>query len=198
MPLKKRYIRNIDTLMNKLGTNENIIRIIRSCIAAWLYGEEIPKYKDLIDEYIPYLKEAYEEQEIIGWENMIRGRWSIKWGEAYNSSQKKEFKEQHITAEKWGKDIIVLTWQLLLDIWKHRNEEEHGTIEEASKIKRNKLIEKILWLNKRNEDYSVEIGKTITKAELETIPIDNLLMMEIQMSSKINDNRKGGQGESQL
>jgi hypothetical protein len=55
-----------------------------------------------------------------------------------------------------------------------------------------------MWLNKKHEEYSVEIGTQITKKEFETTPIDNPLMMETQISSKTNDHHCGGQVESRM
>jgi hypothetical protein len=166
-----------------LNTNDNLRRVVSSCLASWIDGQKIPPLHELIDENIPFLKEAYEEQEQLGWEHMVRGRWSIKWGEAYNCSKTDtEGNSVRTTAEKWGKDLIVLTWQLIWDIWTLRNEDVHGTTApESNKIAKNKLIDKLVWLHKQNDEYSKEIGKTITRNEIENIPMENLLMMEIQM-----------------
>jgi hypothetical protein len=195
--LKKNYLLSVYNIMEKLNTNDELARVIVMCISAWLCGQEIPRFKDISTGELSGLEEAYNDQAKIGWEHMLRGRWSIKWGNIYNISKKtRESSQPNLSAEKWGKDIIVLTWRFALDLWRSRNEDEHGTVEDAVNIAKGKLIQKIKWLHKTSEVNSAIFGDNISQAELEKIPLANLVMMETQLNTKKNDHPSGGQGES--
>jgi hypothetical protein len=87
--------------------------------------------------------------------------------------------------------------------WTERNKIEHGsaTKEESNARLRCKLVEKINWLHNKVKDCVNEFGETINVEELETIPLANLEIMEVQLSRiKLNkklDHLCGGRGDLQ-
>jgi hypothetical protein len=195
--LKKNYMRNLYRIMESNETEENTSRVIGVCINKWIHGEEIPKMKELADNPSKELIEAYKEQTTIGWDQFLKGRLSIKWGETYNKYKEKEkTKKKYVDAEKWGKDIIVVSWKFFLDIWRERNDNEHGNGNEANIKKKKKLVEKIKWLKTKNRDLSSSYTNNEDTIDLTKLPMDNLLMMETQLIQGKIDRREGGRGES--
>jgi hypothetical protein len=111
-----------------------------------------------------------------------------------NQTSKKKF----VNAEKWGKDIVIACWKFSIDIWKCRNDTEHGneqTTAEKNAIKKKKLIEKIQWLKTKNTELDQLYTKSDEK-DLMKLPIDNLLMMEINLTKNKVGPPIGGQGKS--
>jgi hypothetical protein len=66
-----------------------------------------------------------------------------------------------------------------------------------------KIIEKNKWLHTKYKENITEYGEILGNAELETLPLSNLMMMDTRFSSmkksKINniDLRNGDRGDSQ-
>jgi hypothetical protein len=178
-------------------TEENLSRVIGNCIRCWINGEDIPQMKELADNPSKELIEAYKEQNHIGWDQFVKGQLTIKWGEVYNLERSKKHSEKRfLNAEKWGKDIIVVSWKFFIDIWRKRNDNEHKGLDNSSEIKKKKLIGKIKWLCKKNTERSSLYKEKFNIKELEKIPIDNLLMMELQLTNNKKDRHYGGWGES--
>jgi hypothetical protein len=178
-------------------TEENLSRVIGNCIRCLINGEEIPQMKELADNPSKELIEAYKEQNNIGWDQFVKGQLTIKWGEVYNVERSKKHSEKRfLNAEKWGKDIIVVSWKFFIDIWGERNDYEHKGADNSIEIKKKKLIEKIKWLRKKNTELSSLYKEEFEEKDLEKIPIDNLLMMEVQLTNNKNDRHYGGRGES--
>lgn len=73
---------------------------------------------------------AYVEQSSIGWGQMLRGRLSSLWGEAYVKEMKcGKPKESH---EQWTKRVIGYMWKLAFKVWAFRNGVLHGhTLEQT-------------------------------------------------------------------
>jgi hypothetical protein len=51
-----------------------------------------------------------------------------------------------MTAEKWGKEIIGITWHFVLECWYSRNLTEHDTLNNPTLRAKEKLTEKIMWI----------------------------------------------------
>ena len=72
------------------------------------------------------LQAAIKEQDVIGWENFLFGRFSIKlrnhqqWHLDRIGSSKK--------ATSWASSLINETWDLVFQMWDHRNKINKGTL----------------------------------------------------------------------
>jgi hypothetical protein len=196
--IKKHYLRNLYRIMENNETGKDLARVIGTCVSNWINGEDIVNLKDLADNPKKILIDAYKEQKQIGWDQFMKGRLTIKWGEAFNKYRSDMITtKKHLTAEKWGKDIIVESWKFVMDIWKNRNENKHGDDATKTEKQKKKLVDKIKWLQKKNTDLTESYHESKNETDIMKIPIANLLMMETQLSKEKVDRRKGGQGESQ-
>jgi hypothetical protein len=81
-----------------------------------------------------------------------------------------------MTAAKWGKEIIGLTWQFVMDCWFSRNKTEHDTDNKPHTKKKEKLTEKILWIIGKLPSYVNHPYQLSTTEELTSLPLDNLTM----------------------
>jgi hypothetical protein len=110
-----------------------------------------------------------------------------------------------VKPDKWGKDIIILTWRFVIQLWSERNKIEHSMEDKTNAMerKRMKLILKIIWMHGKNKEYLQEFGEVLTIEELEKLPLSNLMMMESQFKLMKKRNKfdidllYGDQGESQ-
>ena len=67
---------------------------------------------------------AYSEQTQLGWDQLLRGCMSNKWGKAYVHILKPTTPIQD--AQLWETKITRILWTLLLQIWNYRNKDLHG------------------------------------------------------------------------
>ena len=79
-----------------------------------------------IIDFSPY-SELLLEQDEIGWNQLLLGRYGIKWDQC----QRRYLENKHqkpITGEpKWIRNVIRETWKYQKARWSARNEELHGT-----------------------------------------------------------------------
>jgi hypothetical protein len=74
------------------------------------------KKKEKHVQKIPALQEAILAQNSIGWDNILKGRLSIKWATMYyHIITATNHGLKHPTAEKWGAKILELSWQFFLN-----------------------------------------------------------------------------------
>jgi hypothetical protein len=119
---------------------------------AWLSQIEPPAIHEIAPDASDTLIRAIEHQTIIGWEQWIYGRLSIYWGELYNYDRihKKDVipnqKIRQIPTTTWGKSINIISWNFLIATWCCRNSIEHQNENSTINRKKEKMIEKIMWL----------------------------------------------------
>ena len=100
---------------------------------------------------------AIKKQNNIGWEHFIRGRIAIEWGYLVNRKLKEQkISPEEMDAETWGAKLIAINWKYVLEMWKLRNGEEHGTdAVTIEKKKKERLMAEILHLQEENKDVSI-------------------------------------------
>lgn len=85
-----------------------------------------PTIMPIIPELSPATQRAVTAQQQIGWDQILLGRISIEWGNliAYHLSANR-VPPIEMTANRWGKLLISMMFQLLLDLWDQRNTDAH-------------------------------------------------------------------------
>ena len=87
----------------------------------------------------------------------------------------------HQTSERWATNIILLTWRFVLDSWSIRNNTEHGMDTDPLQVKKQKLINKIMWQKKQIGYFPNNYLATMTEEQLQSLPIENIMMTESQL-----------------
>jgi hypothetical protein len=100
---------------------------------------------------------AITKQNNIGWDHFVRGRIAIEWGYLINRHLKeKNILPEEMDAEIWGAKLISINWKYVLEMWKLRNGEEHGTdAVTIEKKKKERLMAEILYLQEENMDVNI-------------------------------------------
>ena len=87
------------------------------------------------------MREAWEEQRAIGWDQILKGRISSKWGKAqgmFYMSNPTTRQEKYLTPEVWTRKTIAALLRFTLGLWTDRCNALHGIDDAANKKKRNK------------------------------------------------------------
>jgi hypothetical protein len=81
---------------------------------------------------------ALRAQEKIGWRSMFQGYWASEWQTAYidkyatpaveNTADKLQ---RQTNMERWQAQLIKTVWTNMVNLWKVRNEEQHGRDKET-------------------------------------------------------------------
>jgi hypothetical protein len=125
----------------KIKTPELIIETVLYGIKHWTAQEDgddkkvkAPSAGSVKPAEILLTQAFAEQQDSIGWEQMLRGRISKKWRAAYHA-----FKSTRISPEtdqvKWGSKLIMLLWEYTRSLWKYRNGVIYGHSQEEARNK---------------------------------------------------------------
>ena len=92
--------------MRELKTNSAIIRALMTGSLAWIEGQPIPHVDTLLlpDNMTGRLiKQAYREQNALGWNILFRGFWTKSWRQAQEEELKTmRGREIHNMGERWA------------------------------------------------------------------------------------------------
>jgi len=141
--LKQKLLEEFHETLNILGTPSLIRQSIYTGLSWWMLegGEQpcprAPGFGKIYPAEV-WATSAYSAQTSVGWGQMLRGRLSNSWGEAYVRETKSgKPKESH---ELWTKRVIGHLWKIAFSIWEHRNGVLHGhTKEQTHEIKQQEL-----------------------------------------------------------
>ncbi len=77
------------------------------------------------------LVQAFNDQTDIGWDQLLRGRISKRWTEAFMKPITQDVTRK-LRATSWAKLVVKALWEYSISLWKFRNGEVYGhTIEEG-------------------------------------------------------------------
>jgi hypothetical protein len=176
------YLKTLQDTMIKMGTNSTTIRVIISYLRAWLNNAKMPNLEEIAPDASVHLKATVRSQSEIGWEHWFRGRISIKWGELYNNDiEHPPFPLFRPSAIRWGKQVIIDTWNFVLNSWQTRNEIEHDNTGDPTRRQKEKLCEQILWIKSQINQSKKYPLQGITEDTLKELPIENLVVMAEQI-----------------
>lgn len=180
-------------------TNITTTMAIVTYTTAWLKSEYLPRIEMVIPEANENLKDAIKSQNSIGWDQFFCGRISKKWERVYQEDLDKIdtglYKQ---TTDKWGRNIVELTYELVLNCWSIRNEleyEENNTESETTKKK--KIIRKIIWNIGKIGDAIDHPYRTTSRDELEDMPMANIEMIDEQLVTIFNMIKRNNEGVGQ-
>jgi hypothetical protein len=183
---RKQFIINLRKIMANTKTNSDLSRVLVHNIDAWLHMRDPEPLHNLVDNPSSQFVATVQAQCAIGWHQIFKGRMSEQWGALYNYDIINKHPEttHKLTAERWGKKIIVLAMQYALDAWQIRNDIEHDTEGDPNKTKKIKLIEKIVWSIDQIGNAVKHPYAELEYDELIEMPTQNLQMMAEYLNVK--------------
>jgi hypothetical protein len=93
-------------------------------------------------------------QNQIGWHQLLLGRFAIIWGDIVGVHlARNQVPHLEMTVNRWGKLVICMIFQLVLDIWERRNHEGHVVnVNNESQLSRQRIMAKIVALQESNPE----------------------------------------------
>jgi hypothetical protein len=176
--LKAQYFKDLTILLENNRTNVSTSEMIKQNVKNWFNIKTVVDALTIAPDATNTLKMASTQQQEIGWDHWIKGRWSQEWATLQNYDiNQNDSGKKYATSIAWAKEIILLTWDLIHQIWIERNNSEHDSAGCPEIRKKEKLIETI-----QGESYRMQYA---IYSELETgtekliqLPEDNLKMIK--------------------
>ena len=144
--MKLQLLEQLEEELYILGAAGSLVESLFQGLTWWLIGgeEECPRapgYGSIYSLQV-WSTAAYVDQTKLGWGQMLRGRVSKLWGDAYvKEQQSQKPNELHLS---WTKRLICLMWEKSFLIWELRNTTLHGaTMEEQAALRQAQLQGKI-------------------------------------------------------
>jgi hypothetical protein len=177
------YTKKLRFYLENSRLNAIATRFIMASVTAYFDGYDAPDLDDIVPDASDLLRVAALHQEEIGWDQWLKGRIAKAWGAIYERDlARTDHNLYRQTPDRWAKQIIAaLGFEFVLQCWSIRNEAEHGTREDSVVRKKEKLITKIMWLKEKIQVFPNRYLATMTKEDLQTVPLDNLVMTESQI-----------------
>ena len=114
--------------MKKYKGEESLFQAIWIGIQNFVYNDfegTIPRFDDITITQHQILVDAYEEQNLIGWDHFLVGRLSLKWGQFYKTRITNDGKtEGRVIA--FTRKVVQSIWKYTLHVWKRHNDANHG------------------------------------------------------------------------
>ena len=93
------------------------------------------------DNYDADYHSAITQQNAIGWDNFIKGRWSKEWRKLqalHYEANPLAKPNQHENATAWATSSVRLMWEKWYELWESRNHDRHG-FDSATRAEKTRL-----------------------------------------------------------
>jgi hypothetical protein len=188
--IRKKYFMDMNVLLDKNRTHHAIKTLITKNVSEWFNEQKYVTARDIANDASPTLIKAAREQQLIGWDNWMKGRWSSEWATLFNYNITTiDSGIKFNSSEKWAKDLILLTWEFLHEIWLERNKCEHDIDGDPTIRAKEKLIE-IIKGESELLNYATYQRDEVELEVLINMPIENLQMLINNLKNAKEQQRK--------
>jgi hypothetical protein len=127
-----------------------------TCVKSWLKSPEtlIPDVSSVHVTQRALIEKAMADQDQIGWHLAMRGYLSKYWKLAVSANQFLE--EDNDKGEVWVQKTILQLWEFAREMWEHRNEVLHNTVESSRKMRDEDINDAITKLYEKKDTYAAE------------------------------------------
>ena len=147
--LNRQSWNKVVSTIRRLHTTQSISAAFYNILEALMHGRSPvpPHFPDTtIGELV---KQAWCDQEALGWVNVAKGRICRKWGDAQGQFYKEHpdlCGRKYCTSFNWTKHMVAALLEMSLKMWKNRCDCLHGyTQKERLEKRRKKLKDKVEW-----------------------------------------------------
>lgn len=126
---RQTFLTAIKDFCEKTNTYLPLRHLLLRAMTSIITGTDPSEIMEQVDQYPVELHEVIRQQSVIGWHQMLFGRLSKHWSNAYYSHSDNPTE----TLEgSWQVALIKLIWEKWRELWQDRNEALHG-YDEASR-----------------------------------------------------------------
>jgi hypothetical protein len=139
--LRTKFIKNLTSRLEQERTSQTVTNVLIYYITAWINNEPKLPLISIAPEASVALQTAVKDQELLGWDQIFCGRISMEWSNAYQQDLRDINQgTARLTTIKWGKVIVSMAYELVLQCWNIRNELEYNESDDTSETTSKKKI----------------------------------------------------------
>lgn len=123
----ERALQSFEAHLKRSKTDPTIVTAIIQNMQRWREGEA-----PMENHQTSTVRQALQEQSVLGWRSFIEGLPSKKWAEAQAThAQRRKQRQQRFSPGQWASRLIRWVWEIPWQMWEHRNNilHESGVID---------------------------------------------------------------------
>jgi hypothetical protein len=128
----------LQTTLHKIKVPDKLLLAFMHGIDSWetLWSREhiTPLYRGSVMAEDVTLVQAFQDQNAIGWDQLLRGRIVNKWRDAYIILSG-EVAPGNLHVIACAIQVVIALWTFAVSLWKFRNGEVYGHTAEEEKVK---------------------------------------------------------------
>jgi len=119
-PLWAQFVSNVKDYFNTTKTSKPLADLLLSGLT---YGDKLSAQTT---SYAPILQATHDYQNLLGWSQLIYGRFVYEWGHSYEEGFTSRQKAPPREGWMWVAGVIEICWKFVLTLWSDRNHDLHG------------------------------------------------------------------------
>ena len=121
--IRKKFLHDVKLFIEKYDSDRYLNILILRLLKKLLNNDPI-----IIDDYEQKYSRLIRNQELIGWEQILKGRFALKWSELIDDhiSGLPIKPPKSFSGESWTIGISQLIFNYAWNVWTDRNEDRHG------------------------------------------------------------------------
>eukprot|EP00980_Cylindrotheca_fusiformis_P010202 scaffold2269_cov65-Cylindrotheca_fusiformis.AAC.2 len=140
------------TLLEQWDTKHGLVEVLMSGLSLAFDAESGDQLS--LMEFPLSLHSLIQEQNSIGWQQLLRGRVSCQWAklqqEVYTARSETD---KTVTGTTWITTVVTSVLTQVLDLWKQRNDFVYGKTPASQNIRKEKVINELRFIHDHRADY---------------------------------------------
>ena len=135
-------LKAVRTQAESIKTDPKLVHILLAGLRSYFDGNDLP-----LEEFSKYPDEYHsliESQEAIGWEHLLRCRFSLLWGDLQQDFMHRAHPSIKFDYDKWYRKLLSPLLTECHSLWLLRNGKRHGTEQQQKRTRRIKQLERDL------------------------------------------------------
>jgi hypothetical protein len=109
-------------------THHDLQRFLLHVLEQWVSGDDVTVNNE---EYSEEIQTVSAQQQLIGWGQLLRGRFGLEWSSFQTRHYQRHYHRQgeastHRTGTSWQTGLIKVIWEQWHQVWNSRNQDVHG------------------------------------------------------------------------
>jgi hypothetical protein len=137
--------------LNLWSSRYGLVEVLCAGLSGWFRGDPLLES----DAFPLSLHPLIHQQNLIGWDQLFRGRVSLLWADL-QQAHLRDTPDRHVSATgtKWVTNILCLCWERFFTLWKARNAVVFGsTLTESRQSVVTKLMVELRALHSQRTQY---------------------------------------------
>ena len=124
---RQTFLEAVKDFCKETKTHHDIQQLLLQALGKWTTDDGTVT---TASSYPEEVQAIITQQQLIGWGQLLRGRFGTKWSEYQAQHYNRIYNNTEVpgrwTGERWQVSLISLIWDKWYDMWQSRNQDLHG------------------------------------------------------------------------